>query len=862
MKNYLFPVLFILSLFTFSAAKADHAMGSDITYKCTSTPGMFEITYTFYRSCTGIPVCSGGCGSACTRTLQLKGADPSCAASTYGSVILTLQSVSDVQDNICPSVKNICTNMGCVAPGSYTPAIEKYIFTGIVNIGVTSGIPASCCNVRVVFEECCRNAEINTGAAWENFYTDVVINRCMVTTPCNNGPKPVNDPLFVVAGGTNVQFSMAMFDAEGDSLTYSFVPSLQGFNSSVTYYPPWAFDKPLPWTGAWNSTFPAGISVGAQDGIVRFTPSSGSGSNFYCIFAVEAQEWKTISGVPTVVSKTRRDAECVILAGAPPNHSPRIKTEPAFSSSTPQAPKKDWIVCPGEQICFTILAKDTDITDTVKLTFSFPPKMAGATITPLSTPSTREDSVRFCWTPHDSVASNLPYAFITKVRDNFCPVDGKAHYNFTIKVIPKHIIDTISKTNSGCNKWNLGYSRLPGARAPYATQWRISKAPNDYSMTNVDVFTNVATISNRIFVDPGKYLVELTLTADSNAPSCADVKYDTIVVSNPQLSALLNDTSTCKFTTVTLQPVVLHNTGTTTYRWMNFGNSTIIGFLSTLPVSIGTIPKKIVLKLTDSLNCQVFDTITITPKATPVLSYNTPGGLSKCLNNNPFAFINTSVDTNITGAAYSWKMNDTIVSSNDTLVHSLLTTGNNIIRLLVTIPEGCSDSISKTIIVNPSPVAGITINNDSQCFKNNSFVFANASSINPPSTLTHQWNFGNGNTSAVTNPSAITYATAGTYAVRLVASATNGCRDTVIKSITIHPQPILNFTLNGASQCLNTNNFIATNTTPGSTDPHFHLHGKVNYQPEIAAHLPKHMLQPELRIFNLTWLLLKAAKTP
>lgn len=49
-----------------------------------------------------------------------------------------------------------------------------------------------------------------------------------------------------------------------------------------------------------------------------------------------------------------------------------------------------------------------------------------------------------------------------------------------------------------------------------------------------------------------------------------------------------------------------------------------------------------------------------------------------------------------------------------------------------------------------------------------------------------QWDFGNGNTATVQNTTQ-TYPAAGTYMVRLIVSDINGCRDTVMKAITIGP---------------------------------------------------------------------------
>jgi PKD repeat protein len=818
MKKILFLFSLALILFPFSNSKASHIVGSDITYKCTATAGIYEITMVIYRNCDGgIELCPSTCGAPCTQTMNIQGADPGCSSSTFGSISLTLQNVMDVQDNICPSVKNTCTNTNCVTPGTFSPGIEKYTFKGLANVGPTSGIPASCCKVRFSWELCCRNAQIATGAAGANFYTDVVLNRCLVTSPCNNGPVPINDPLFVTPGGENVQFNLGMFDAEGDSITYAFAPALQGFNSPVSYDPPWAYNKPMPWAGAWDGLFPAGIRIGAQDGMMRFTPQNASGSYFYGVIAIEAKEWRTINGVPTLLSITRRDAQCVVLNNTAPNNTPRIKTIPMPPSGG--ILKKDWVACAGSQICFTIIATDVDTIDTARLTFNFPPLMNGVTVTNLAPNPLQEDSVKLCWTPDESRVNSYPYYFTVKARDNFCPVDGKNHQVFSIKVTSSHLIDSISKTVSTCNKWNLSYNLLPGKPLPYRSKWRISKTPNDYSMSGIDSFINVSNIPNQLFSDTGKYLVELTLTGDSSNPTCVDVRYDTVVVNTPKTTVLVNDTSVCKFSTVTLQSTVKHTTGSVNYSWMNFGNSSSIGSSSTLPVTTGTTLKKIVLKVTDSLSCTAYDTISVSSKPMPTLSFDIPGGLFKCMNSNPFTFINTSVDTNIAGCVYAWKINDTTVVYSDTLVHPILTVGNSIIKLMVTTPDGCTDSLAKMIAVNASPTADFMINNDSQCFKGNAFLFTNTSAIVPSSALTYQWNFGNSTTSTTTNPPLRNYATAGNYTVRLIASSVNACRDTVMKQIIVHPQPTLSFTLNTLSQCLNGNSFTATNTTPGSLDP-------------------------------------------
>jgi PKD repeat protein len=748
--------------------------------------------------------------------MTLSGADPSCSSSTFTTISLNLASVQDVEDNLCPSAKNHCNNMGCVTPGTVTPAIEKYIFKGFVNVGPTSGIPASCCNVRLSWELCCRNGIIATGSANANFYTQIIFNRCLGVSPCNNTPVAFNDPLFIIPGGNNVQFNLGMYDAENDSISYSFTPSLEGYNSSVSYTPPFSYDRPLPWTGAWNAPFPAGISVDPKSGVVRFTPTNASGSNFAGVLAVEAKEWRNINGVPTVISISRRDAQCIILASTPPNNLPRIKTIPSLAGDTV---KQHWTVCPGEQLCFTVMGTDTDAMDSARLFFNLPPQMSTATITQLATGSKR-DSARFCWTPQDADASKIPYAMNVRVRDMVCPIDGKSHYSFTIRVLQRQVLNTISKTTAGCNRWNLGYSLKTGAAAPQRTKWRISKTPGDYTLTSADSFTNVPTITNRQFTQPGKYLVQLSAWADTTA-GCTDILYDTITVSMSTLSVSANDTSTCKNSSVMLNATASNHSGPVLYIWTNPGSSVVLGTTSTYAASVITTSRKIVVKVTDSLSCTAYDTVSVSVNGSPSLSYHSLSGSSICQSDNPFRFINTSADTSAPGTTYRWKLGNTDLGTADTLTHTITTPGNYTFKLLSLTPAGCADSVTIASTVNASPVADFTISNDSQCLNTASFTFTNTSSVTPAGALTYLWTFGNNNSSNAANPPVQPYSAAGTYTVQLITSVASGCADTNTKQVTVHPVPAPDFILNQASQCITGNLFVATNTTPGSSDPQY-----------------------------------------
>ncbi|MEI6596262.1 MAG: hypothetical protein WCO28_11920, partial [Bacteroidota bacterium] len=389
-KGVLVGLLLFFGSTLFNQAKADHITGNDLTYSCTSTPGIWHITFIFYRACTGIPICSGGCGASCSFSVNWGASDAGCS-SYHGSINLSLTGVRDVNPNPqCPSAKSICTDMGCVTAGSYTPGVERYQFEG--NLDLRS-MPSTCCNILVSWYSCCRNTEINTGSSWQGYYTDCTINRCAAAnSPCNSSPELSNDPFAVMCGGQSFVFNNGAVDPDNDSLSYSFVPSLQAAGSSVSYVTPYSYDAPMPYYPPKTGPFPLGIRCDPNTGDIMFTPAYGAGGQFCGVMAVEIKQWRTINGVVTCVGITRRDIQMWLIT-CPPNSPPHLMTDP----SNGLLPKLSWSVCAGDQLCFYVIGKDTDflpsntppISDTTYLSWNASLASRGATFLPTYNLATR-----------------------------------------------------------------------------------------------------------------------------------------------------------------------------------------------------------------------------------------------------------------------------------------------------------------------------------------------------------------------------------------------------------------------------------------------------------------------------------------
>ncbi len=112
------------------------------------------------------------------------------------------------------------------------------------------------------------------------------------------------------------------------------------------------------------------------------------------------------------------------------------------------------------------------------------------------------------------------------------------------------------------------------------------------------------------------------------------------------------------------------------------------------------------------------------------------------------------------------------------------------VTLSVVSTYGCVDSIIQPVEVDPTPSAGFI--STANCFVD-SVVFTDTSFVNIGAITNWYWNFGDGDTSNLQNPTNY-YPGPGTYAVTLAVTTNAGCADTVVLSSTVNPTPVADFT--------------------------------------------------------------------
>jgi len=298
-------------------------------------------------------------------------------------------------------------------------------------------------------------------------------------------------------------------------------------------------------------------------------------------------------------------------------------------------------------------------------------------------------------------------------------------------------------------------------------------------------------VFNKTYASAGSYLVTHIVTS---AQGCADTATTNVdVVSSPAADFTMNKDTACFYSQYFTFTDITNYTGTYNVEW-RYSDGTPSDFSSVVTGKKFTLggKKNIKLLVTTSEGCtdSIEKAIEIFP--VPVANF-TINNKQQCQDNNSFVFSNTTNENGTNSCTYDWGIlgPSTVTYNGKSLPNQTFTqVGTYDVGLLVTSDKNCVSSMTDALFVRENPTVSIT--GEDQCV----FIpvqFTSNLTLNS-GTATYNWNFDDGGSSNLDNPTH-TYNQSGTYNASLVVTSNYGCTGTSNTwPLTIYEKPKASFT--------------------------------------------------------------------
>ncbi|MFM7024162.1 MAG: PKD domain-containing protein [Flavobacteriales bacterium] len=280
----------------------------------------------------------------------------------------------------------------------------------------------------------------------------------------------------------------------------------------------------------------------------------------------------------------------------------------------------------------------------------------------------------------------------------------------------------------------------------------------------------------------GTFSAELKVTSDKG---CVDSIMKSVLI-NPLPKAAFTSTNVCK-----PNPMPFSNTSTVnpgnikSVKWTFENTSSIENNPSHVFAAHGAHSVKLFVQSDSGCTDSITKPVTYFEKPVAQFTAN-----DQCTNTN-VTFNNSSSVATSSISEWKWDIgNDASIDYNtQNSTHTFTTAGSKPIKLIVKTAQGCSDTVTKNITVNPIPVAAFS--KKDTCVSD-SALFTNNSAIASGSIVNYNWNFGNSKNSSLKNPKC-KFAGDGIYNVQLIVTSDKNCKDSTTQPINIWPLPTPDF---------------------------------------------------------------------
>ena len=321
---------------------------------------------------------------------------------------------------------------------------------------------------------------------------------------------------------------------------------------------------------------------------------------------------------------------------------------------------------------------------------------------------------------------------------------------------------------------------------------------------------NVTLNASYVFGTNDTSTVTIVLTSTGNGQCLAVTDTMKISLGNKPVAGFSN-TQICSghlisFTDTSIAPSV--NDSIVSWNWTIAGtNDTVQNPTHTYSVS-GT--DSVTLIITTNSGCMdtVMHLVSIHPSPTAAFTHTVD-----CTVDSVY-FTSTSTIPSGAITTWNWNFGDGSTSALQNPVHSYSAAGTHTVTLTVTSDSGCTATFVDSVGGCISVQAGFT--SASSLCAGLSLSFTDTSLISGTDSIAvWNWNFGDGGSDTVQNPSH-TYTTGGTYSVTLIVITNSGATDTASHTVLVNPSPSAAFTY--LSSCgLDSVYFFDASTITGGT---------------------------------------------
>jgi gliding motility-associated-like protein len=397
---------------------------------------------------------------------------------------------------------------------------------------------------------------------------------------------------------------------------------------------------------------------------------------------------------------------------------------------------------------------------------------------------------------------------LSTVTDIGCASDTTKPFTITTPPIAKFGVDSIK-----CDGASISFTDSSSIPSGNISKW-------NWDFGNGNTLTNTTNAPVNQSYPAGSYTVKLTVEGNTGCKS-AVYQLPITVTAFPSVDFDVPNVVCLPIGNAQFTNQSIINDGTQSqlsYQWQfgDGGNSTA---KDPLHQYTGVGPFNIRLSVTSNAGCRKDTTKSFNNiYARPHADFTVPA--EGCLRDTT-VFQNSSTAAGQSITQWRWDFGDGTTATVSDPRHLYTTANNFTVTLFVYSDKGCiSDTMTKSTVVNPLPTA--LFSTSSPVCETKQISFTDQSLPNVGTLNNWYWNFGDASTGSSGNTFTHTFATAGTYNVKLAVQNSKGCRsDTLTKPVIVYSQPHANYIL--PEVCLNDSyaQFVDSSFIGDGTDSSF-----------------------------------------